>query len=313
MPVIRVRFMRFWKGFDPRENFLTHLIENLGFEVKVIENKAEICDIEFVSVNASNKELIFQILPIVKNRLFGTFRDVEEKYKLLNVPKTANAIRRIWVTGENVRPPFTDDFDGYLSFDQNLLQNNAYLPIWYFDAGFYKTHFVSRVGVETSVESLLKSRGISKVPPKFACIFVGNPHAIRLHFLEILQRIASVEKFGAAFGNHVKHKFAVGREFKFTIAFENDLYPGYVTEKLLEAYLCESIPVYWGHLGLSSPINLDAIMVIKENQSLEDLAQELSELSEAEILEKLNQPFLKFKPQTQDIARVIFGNSENGN
>ena len=37
------------------------------------------------------------------------------------------------------------------------------------------------------------------------------------------------------------------------------------------------------------------------------------ELSEAEILEKLNQPFLKFKPQTQDIARVIFGNSENGN
>jgi hypothetical protein len=105
MSIIRVRFTRFWEGFDPEENFIINLIENLGFAVKVVEGKHEICDIEFVSVYASNKELTFQILPIIKNRLFGTFRDVEEKYKLLNVPKTANALRRIWVTGENVRPP----------------------------------------------------------------------------------------------------------------------------------------------------------------------------------------------------------------
>jgi hypothetical protein len=74
----------------------------------------------------------------------------------------------------------------------------------------------------------------------------------------------------------------------------------------------ENLPQYL-NVQYPSPVNPDAIMMKKENQSLEDCAREHTQLSDAEILEKLNQPFLKFKPQTDDIARVIFGNSENRN
>jgi hypothetical protein len=138
-------------------------------------------------------------------------------------------------------------------------------------------------------------------------MFAGNPHSVRLQFAEILEIEESVEKFGAAFGNRVKHKFPLGSEFKFTISFENDSYPGYVTEKLLEAYLCGSIPIYWGDLGHLSPINRDAILMKKQDQSLEDFAKEVINLSESEILEKLNQPFLTFIPTISEIKKVIFG------
>ena len=42
----------------------------------------------------------------------------------------------------------------------------------------------------------------------------------------------------------VKRKFL--SPYKFTIAFENDIYPGYQTEKLYDAMLAQSIPVYFG-------------------------------------------------------------------
>jgi len=307
MELIRVRFTRFWHGFNQHENFLLQILQDCGYDFKVMENKTGDCDIEFVSVHASKYEKLFQATSIIRHRLFGTFQDIEAKYNNLNLPKTKNAKRRIWITGENLRPPFSHGFDGYLSYDQNLLANNAYLPVWYFDAGFFGKHFVQRVGVTTSIQSLLEKRSIRRVPPKFACMFAGNPHSVRLQFAEILEIEESVEKFGAAFGNRVKHKFPLGSEFKFTISFENDSYPGYVTEKLLEAYLCGSIPIYWGDLGHLSPINRDAILMKKQDQSLEDFAKEVINLSESEILEKLNQPFLTFIPTTSEIKKVIFG------
>ncbi len=307
MAIIKVRFTRFWKGFNPNSNFLTQIIENSGHEVQIVEKPNLECDIEFVSVYAGNVERVFQAFSIIKHRMFGSFKDVAEKYENLNLPRTRNAKRMIWLTGENLRPPFINKLDGFLSFDENLLENNAYLPIWYFDAGFFGEHFVERVGVSTSINKLMTARSIQNVPPKFACMFAGNPHSVRLQFAEILEKYGEIEKYGLAFGTFVKYKYPVGRQFKFTIAFENDNYPGYVTEKLLEAYLTESVPIYWGNLGVNSPINPKAILIKKENQSLTEFASEIAKLSESEILEKLNQPFLLCRPPVQDILKVVLG------
>src|SRR5208283_3756739 len=40
------------------------------------------------------------------------------------------------------------------------------------------------------------------------------------------------------FFNRVKHQFS--------ICFENNSYPGYCTEKIMDAFLVDSLPVYWG-------------------------------------------------------------------
>lgn len=41
-------------------------------------------------------------------------------------------------------------------------------------------------------------------------------------------------------------KLEVLRDYRFTIAFENEEHPGYTTEKLVHAWAAGSVPVYWG-------------------------------------------------------------------
>ena len=56
------------------------------------------------------------------------------------------------------------------------------------------------------------------------------------------------------YGKNTKNMFAVKRKwlenYKFNICFENSSYPGYLTEKLMDAYNAGCIPIYWGDTSL---------------------------------------------------------------
>lgn len=43
--------------------------------------------------------------------------------------------------------------------------------------------------------------------------------------------------------------------YKFTISFENALYPGYVSEKLLTTFMANSVPIYWGNPDIAEEYN----------------------------------------------------------
>ena len=47
-------------------------------------------------------------------------------------------------------------------------------------------------------------------------------------------------------GHRVADKRAFLADHRFTIAFENESYPGYTSEKIAEPMLVNSIPIYWG-------------------------------------------------------------------
>jgi len=49
-------------------------------------------------------------------------------------------------------------------------------------------------------------------------------------------------------------------QYKFTIAFENDIYPGYQTEKLYDAMLAGSIPIYCGDRFVGDVFNTKAFI-----------------------------------------------------
>jgi hypothetical protein len=54
------------------------------------------------------------------------------------------------------------------------------------------------------------------------------------------------------FFTRVKHKFA--------IIFENTSYPGYTTEKILDAYLGNSVPIYWGDSKINEEFNQESFI-----------------------------------------------------
>ena len=242
---IKIRYSNFWHNSDPQQNlFFTPLIERV-FETKVeLVNSPDIyVDIEISSVFQSHESLPSKVKRRVKKRLNSNRPDFE-----LSARK---AKRRIWYTGENKRPPLNEPFDSFLSYErQDLISNVHYLPLWVlnfdnFQAG--KSHgFTEQI---VNQESLLQPRVIGRVvyeSREFCCAFIGNHAGFRLGILRELERVHPINTFGSFYGEFVPDKSIKAERYNFSFAFENNLYPGYVTEKLLESYLCSNVPIYWG-------------------------------------------------------------------
>ncbi len=60
-------------------------------------------------------------------------------------------------------------------------------------------------------------------------------------------------------------------QYKFTIAFENMIYPGYVTEKLINPFTANSIPIYFGDPDISIDYNTKAFINCCDFNSFEEV------------------------------------------
>ena len=85
------------------------------------------------------------------------------------------------------------------------------------------------------------------------------------------------------------------------LSFENDLYPGYVTEKLVEAYVSGTVPLYWGDLGNDSMINRKCFINLKDFSSLADFVDHVNSLDTEEYREIFEQPFLNNLNSVQSV------------
>lgn len=72
------------------------------------------------------------------------------------------------------------------------------------------------------------------------------------------------------YGKKNENMFIVKRKwlenYKFNICFENSSYPGYLTEKLFDAYNAGCIPIYWGDTSLNSSSRSAGSQNLVENQ-----------------------------------------------
>ncbi len=63
--------------------------------------------------------------------------------------------------------------------------------------------------------------------------------------------------------------------YKFNIAFENSDAHGYITEKLIDCYMANTVPIYWGSKGDVSPFPADSMICVQDYDSLDDLIQRI--------------------------------------
>jgi len=197
-------------------------------------------------------------------------------------------------------------FDGFLSFDQDSYGGrNAYLPLWWLRLNWFKDFELSpQVGTPVDMHLLLRHREARQRKTKFACAFVGNPHPKRLHFIEMLQKIDNVDVYGRYVGKPVKNKYEIAKDYKYSICFENDHFPGYVTEKLIDAYLTETIPIYWGNLGNDNVINRSSFVNLSDFDSVADCIDSISQIDYNAVYQH---NFLNALPSLREVNRIIFG------
>ena len=81
-----------------------------------------------------------------------------------------------------------------------------------------------------------------------------------------------------------KSKREVISRYKFLITFENTNTDGYITEKLVDAFAANTVPIYWGSEGNLAPFPKEAVICANDYPNLDSLIARIREVDENEEL-----------------------------
>jgi hypothetical protein len=307
-PFLTVRYLDTDPSQARPDSFLSRLAAAAaGTEVHVIRDPRVPVDLQFTSVQHGAMRRVRHLSAKVKQRMTTRPLTVTDaRWKVENPRPRGSAGTHVWFTGENQRPP-SEGWDATLSFDIDPLSgSNAYLPLWWHSVGLLGTSESLFIKPAPSIHELVLPRSGAPMPAGFAVALINNPHPMRFHAINLLKRIGQVDVFGRAVGRTLPNKATLKGRYKFVVCFENDLYPGYVTEKALEAYAMGSVPLWWG----SDPegyLNRGAIVNAAEYASLQDFALEVERISLSEPVWQTYyaQPLITRSPDLNPAVRLL--------
>jgi len=295
---LKIKLIDFWPNAIPEDTFFFKALADLQLSLKEL-----------------NVYSVFP--PRVITALGGVGRAVNSLRRSLlsrrlRTGGQKSSVRNIWWTGENVRPPLDIAFDHFVSFDQDSYGGrNTYFPLFYLE-----TLFPTKGGFERTGASVFLPSDLTKPRPqspyqfssrKFVCAFINNPEPIRMAALRELEKYGTVDVFGKHTGNVAPSKAIVAKEYKYMLCFENDFYPGYVTEKLLDAYLCGTVPLYWGNLGRENHINQKSFINLADFASLEEFSKHVAGLTEEQYMKIFREPLLLSVPSAEPLLLALSG------
>lgn len=192
---------------------------------------------------------------------------------------------RIFCTGENIRPDFKT-CDYAFSFDYPVTERNYRLPL-------YRLYFND---FKLAQKKHLAHRPDSECKRKFCNFIYSNQRAPeRIDFLTQLNSYKRVDSGGKVLNNLgylVDDKLNFQKQYKFSIAFENSSYPGYTTEKILQAFAAETVPIYWGNPIVAKDFNTKSFINCHDFNNFEEVINHVIKVDQDDELyqQYLNAP-----------------------
>lgn len=277
-------------------------------EIQVITDPSKQVDLELVSNAIKSKTAIRILERGVAEFSAEGMRKYYQKYRLGfrdSYPNTA--VSRVWITGENLRAPIRK-FDGTLSFDNtDLVTGNVFFPYWFYSVNPWSEYL--NYSNDFSYDMFLNSR--KPVAKKIAAItFSSNYESRRIQIISAVEKVMPVHKFGKFNKNIVSSKYETSQEFAFQICNENDLYPNYVTEKLVDSWLSRNVPIWSGfdNHGYFNPESIIDVTGLDSNE----ITDRISKITLDEIMYRQSQPLLLRLPEFDEVGdmfkKVLGGN-----
>lgn len=195
---------------------------------------------------------------------------------------------KIFYTGENLCPDF-NLCDYAIGFEYLNFQDR-YFRLPYYMRNEKICRLMERK--DKDCEDALTER-------KF-CNFIysnGNADTIRKMFFEKLSEYKRVDSGGTYLNNIGKpcdDKLEFQKKYKFSIAFENSSHPGYTTEKLVDAFAAQTIPIYWGDAEVDKVFNTKSFICLKDRNEMDEVIQKVRELDQDDekYMKMLREPAL---------------------
>lgn len=225
MKKTKIKFVGFWEGWNPNDNF-------------IINTLREFC----IPILSEEPDILFS----------SCFSDEYMQYDCI----------RVFYTGENCCPNF-NEFDYAIGFE-NLNFGDRYLryPLYLVDELYGEDYNLMK-------NKHLQNGTILDEKADFCSFVVSNGSSMaddaRTAFFNKLSEYKKVNSGGRYLNNigmpdGVEDKLAFQRKHKFSIAFENSAHPGYITEKIIQAFAADTIPIYWGAVDIDQYFNPESFI-----------------------------------------------------
>ena len=205
--------------------------------------------------------------------------------------KNAKAIK-IFFTGEAIEPKL-DNYDLSIGFSYKNNPHYIRIPLIYMEKG--------RDGKNLNSNNT-RTKSCNPDKPFFACFLVSNGTANswltgkeydgvikRDRLFHLLSLYKKVESAGAHLNNRgeilsKKDTQEFLSKCKFIIAYENQSFPGYITEKVFQAYNAGAIPLYYSDTQAAKDINTKAIIYAPNFNSEESLVEYIKKIDQDDKL-----------------------------
>lgn len=137
-----------------------------------------------------------------------------------------------------------------------------------------------------------KRQAIDSLNGRDFCNFIySNPfsHPKRDAFFHLLSDYKKVASLGGHLNNTNKkctrnnanwleESIELKSGYKFSIAFENAIYAGYISEKLLTSFRAHTVPIYWGNPRVSDYYNSNAFINCHDYGSFDEVIDRIKEI-----------------------------------
>ena len=238
MKKLKLNFSDFdpYHQFSKQENYFTHLLSK-HYEVEISENP----------------DLL----------IYSNYGKEFQRYQC----------PRLFFTVENLRPDY-HECDFSFSFDLDNSEKHYRLPSYCFYGDPYPFYGdPERLILPKNVDQLIMEK------KKFCCFMVTNPYnKTRNKFFKDLSKYKKVDS-GGRFLNNIGYIFCNKTDFikdyKFMIAFENESYPGYTTEKIFEPMQVNTIPIYWGNPHIKQEFNIKSFINCHDFQNFNQVIEQI--------------------------------------
>jgi hypothetical protein len=259
---LKVNFENFWPDYQKKDNYFYNLLSQ-KFQVEISDDP----DLLIFSYDYTGKR-------------------ADRNYD-------PNKVKKVFFGCENVEPNFEDC---HAAISQKYIdrENHFRLPLW--------TQYVNWFGSRPLVsnrdqcylidpKSLLEKRfdpdALLKQKTSFCNFLYTQPRGLRMTFMDHFQGYKKIDSAGKLHNNmggtvqgRSDHVFKIlwQESYKFTASLENDLDPGWTTEKLLHPMSTLSLPIYWGNEKVSDEFNTSSFINIHEFDSMEDVVKRVIEI-----------------------------------
>ena len=187
---------------------------------------------------------------------------------------------RIYFTNENLCPDFNvcDYAIGFshLTFEDRYLR----MPFYLFTkltprAAIYASDIQKAKNKHLFTEDIIKEKS------GFCSFVYTHADRFRDELFRELSKYKAVNSGGGHLNNmgyRISDKTAFESKHKFSIACENGATSGYTTEKIMQSFAAQTVPIYWGDPNVTTDYNEKAFINCNRFNNLQEIIEKVKEI-----------------------------------